>query len=682
MQFERPKENLAAISAAAISTKSEQETKASQTLEAHESLTADQQNQLLKRCRQVLRRYLSEEKGETTFVRKYSVPVMVADKVVDAVASASVSLDAPTLCMIMNAYVSCQKADRAIRLFEAAIGVSSDGSNDPVDVVISGAERGKLVRDAAALNLYTASSLLQALAATDDISSTKRVLAALQGKGGTVIDGKETAAWPGTGGNGSIVLDTTAYNIALASAAKNQRNVDSMLEIFNDMGDIKIASGGQPPKDVISYNTVIGGLSNAGKAADALDTFARMRKTGIKPDKYTFTSLVKACSHPNDMQELLYEMKDNGIKPDIVTYNTMIRTLCDRLQWYEAKNLINEMENSGIKPNSMTYGFLMTGLFKAKKFSACLSLFESACTDGRTAPLTENVHLYTTAISAAASLNNYEKAFNLVNRMKQAGVIPNLKTLTALLSACLSSEKTDLAVEVFKQISKPDNVAMSKGIEAMCYEGHFEEVMSTLYQQWRMRGSVMSGKEIVVGYDRLLRESLRQGRLETAKRAMTDFLRMGFIPSNQMLETIVDSLGLSPPQKNSAYAKKVPEEHFDYVLFVLDSLRARNLACDGNFYASILFCASRLGGLRRKIGSLMATARQSTMTNTNTLISETKGSEEIHSHRVGWMYLLHHYDECKEGGEVKLPSLRVNVAKSQVRRVLAADQSVSYGKKS
>jgi pentatricopeptide repeat protein len=448
------------------------------------------------------------------------------------------------------------------------------------------------------------------------------------------------------------------------------------------MGDIKIASGGQPPKDVISYNTVIGGLSNAGKAADALDTFARMRKTGIKPDKYTFTSLVKACSHPNDMQELLYEMKDNGIKPDIVTYNTMIRTLCDRLQWYEAKNLINEMENSGIKPNSMTYGFLMTGLFKAKKFSACLSLFESACTDGRTAPLTENVHLYTTAISAAASLNNYEKAFNLVNRMKQAGVIPNLKTLTALLSACLSSEKTDLAVEVFKQISKPDNVAMSKGIEAMCYEGHFEEVMSTLYQQWRMRGSVMSGKEIVVGYDRLLRESLRQGRLETAKRAMTDFLRMGFIPSNQMLETIVDSLGLSPPQKNSAYAKKVPEEHFDYVLFVLDSLRARNLACDGNFYASILFCASRLGGLRRKIGSLMATARQSTMTNTNTLISETKGSEEIHSHRVGWMYLLHHYDECKEGGEVKLPSLRVNVAKSQVRRVLAADQSVSYGKKS
>jgi len=45
----------------------------------------------------------------------------------------------------------------------------------------------------------------------------------------------------------------------------------------------------------------------------------------------------------------------------------------------------------------------------------------------------ENVKLYTTAITAAASLGDSDRAFELVSRMNFAGVKPNMKTLTALM---------------------------------------------------------------------------------------------------------------------------------------------------------------------------------------------------------------------------------------------------------
>lgn len=687
MRFQRPLENLRASTAddectvvdepvgVVVSSSAMAQT---QTQTQKAAMTYEQQKQLLQRCCDVLKRYWSDSK--TDFVGKNDIPAMVADKVVDAVASASASFDAVTLSMVMNAYLSCNQPDNAIRVFEASTGFSADGSHDSPSIVITGKERGTLLAKPDSLNLFTASSVMHAFAMKGDSSSALRILAALEGLGGTVVDNKVVATWPNTGVTGPMQPDTVSYNIALSAAAASTDDASDLFTIFSGMTDGK-SRGRRPARDIVSYNTVIAYLDNAGRSEEAFEVFSAMKQAGIKPDKFTYTSLVNSCSKPIDMQELLYDMKEVGVKPDIVTYNTMIRTLCDRLQWYEAKKMITDMESSGIAPNAMTYSFLMTGLLKAEKYSACLSLFESACADSRTMALTENVYLYTTAISAAASLRNHEKAFHLVNRMKAAGVRPNIKTMSALMSACISSNMNSLAVEVYKQIENPDAKAMCNGLVAMCHEGLFDDVSVALFDQWRSRGSVMSGKQIMEVYSILIRQATEQGDLVAARSVFRQFLSCGFIPSKAMYQNIIEGLGLTPPRKRDLpFAKDIPLERFNFLLFVLDAIRDRNLSCDGGFYSAILQCSSRIGGLRRKIGSLLAEARA--MSETADVISDDlENPSELVT--VGWEELLVHYDHYKELKNVKFPYLAVRVHKNMIRHVLFAEQLVTHnGRKS
>jgi pentatricopeptide repeat protein len=685
MRFQRPMENLRLGTADDECTVADEpmvvvasRTAVAPTPTKTTTMTYEQEKQLLQRCCDVLKRYWSDSK--TDFVGKNDIPALVADKVVDAVASASVSFDAVTLSMVMNAYLTCNQPDNAIRVFEASTGFSADGSDDSPNIVITGKERGTLLAKTDSLNLFTASSAMHAFAMKGDSSSAMRILAALEGQGGTTVDDKVVATWPRAGVAGSIQPDTISYNIALSAAAASINGATDLFAIFSGMSDGK-SRGRRPARDIVSYNTVIAFLDGAGRSEEAFEVFSAMKQAGIKPDKFTYTSLVNSCSKPIDMQELLYDMKEVGVKPDIVTYNTMIRTLCDRLQWYEAKKMILDMEASGIAPNAMTYSFLMTGLLKAEKYSACLSLFESACADSRTMALTENVYLYTTAISAAASLRNHEKAFHLVNRMKAAGVRPNMKTMSALMSACLSSNMTSLAVEVYKQIENPDAKAMCNGLAAMCYEGAFDDVSVALFDQWRSRDSVMSGKQVMEVYSIMMRQVTEQGDWVAARSAFRQFLSCGFIPSKTMYQNIIEGLGLTPPRKRDLpFAKDIPLERFNFLLFVLDAIRDRNLSCDGGFYSAVLQCSSRMGGLRRKMGSLLAEARALSET-TNLINDDHEKTSEIV--RVGWEDLLVHYDDYKELTNVKLPHLSVNVHKNMIRQVLFAEQLVTHnGRKS
>lgn len=676
MRFERPEgltgETVSAVLVPTVVTKSSSLT-----------VAATKQETLLKRCRDVLRKYNTEEQQNQrkTFSDKFAVPSLVADKVLDAIASASASLDAKTLCMIMNAYISCQQPARAIRAFEAAVGLHADGSISPATQTIKGKEKGSLVANNDALNLHTASSLMRAHSLLGDVASVYRVLSAVEGKSGLNIHGKESCAWPNTGLGGSIVVDTQIYNIALSAAARSDEfsRLDDLLILFNSMKDNN-EPGGRPMKDLVSHNTVINALTRAGKAEEAFAAFYTMKRSGIKPDKFTYTSLVKACVQEGDMQELLFDMQEKGVKADLVMYNFMIRTLCDVGKWYDAKKLVTQMEASGIVADSMTYGFLMNGLLIAKKPSACLSLFEAACAESKTILLTENVHLYTTAITAASALENHEKAFHLINRMNIAGVKPNLKTMTALMGACMSSGKFTLATEVYKQIEEPDSVAMLKGIEALCLNGNFNEAMMTLLNKESV--SKMSGKQQMKAYEHLLRTSLSKTNLEVARSAFKAFLGAGFIPSKSTFNLIIQALELVPPKrKNLPFAKSIPEANFDFVLFVLDSIHDRKLPCDSIFYASVLLAGSRLGGLRRKICSLMTESRAQTLEpqsrqsqifldeNTATVLTE-----------ISWEDLLLNYDRYKADLRIhlRLPSLAVRIGREDMRQVLSAEQEVTY----
>lgn len=144
-------------------------------------------------------------------------------------------------------------------------------------------------------------------------------------------------------------------------------------------------------------------------------------------------------------------------------------------------------------------------------------------------------------------------------------------------------------------------------------------------------------------------------------------------------QTIIKALKLGP-EKKKVVQEPLADEAFDFLLFVLDSLQKRNLPCDGSFYASILFCGARLGGLRKKVASLLTEARATSDGRTWKMTVDGDGRSGESRHIAGWEDLIQNYDAYKGeiGNEMKLPPLAVRVGNRNIRGVLSAERAVTY----
>ena len=471
------------------------------------------QKVLLKKVRDLLRRYRSvhdplEEKSS-------EVLLLVTERAVETLAVASMSLDAKTLLLIMDSYTMSGKPLRAIKLFETAVGLSSDGSGV---ISFDKLESKRIIPNYDCLNLYTGTALLRAHALSGNYIAARRVLASMEGDRRDV-NGIQSMIWPGT-----ISTDTNCYNNVIFAAANSgtSESLDMARTLYDAMAEPVLFPTVRPKKNLVTYNTLISAYARSGRRQEAFAIFMNMKDAGINPDRVSVTSLIKAAVEEGDLRAgraLLKDMKKAGIDADVVTYNTLIKAFCDRNQLFEAKELVIEMETRGIQPDAKTYGLLMNALLKTGKPGPCLTLFESACSDQRTVAITENVQLYTTAITAAASLGDYDRALDLISRMTFSGIKPNLKTLTALMGASLSAGKFDYALEVYEKIPNPDGYAMFLAIRGYCHKGDYDQVLTLLRSQ-RSGNMDMSGKQIILSYNYLLESSLSAAKYNRSIDAM------------------------------------------------------------------------------------------------------------------------------------------------------------------
>jgi pentatricopeptide repeat protein len=636
--------------------------------------------ELLARCRDVLKRY--EHKSNSLVPSKLDgVPALVADKVVDALASASVAVDPGTLSLILRAYLSCAQPDDALRVFEAVTGFSADGSLTSVATTVSAKNgTGQLLPNEAALNLYTGTVLLQAHAVRGDLASVERVMAAMEGRSGIVVQNLEVAPWPWTGTYGTIQPDTVCYNVALAAAEKigGPEALQFALGLFKQMRDPKSKETSQdkrPEKDLVTYNTFLSLLGNEGMSTEVFRLYDKMTRIGLRPDKYTFSALVKSCSQEGDVQELLYEMKERGLQPNGITYNAIIKSLCADRQWSLATKLITEMESKGISPDSMTYGYLMNAMLKGDKPAACLTLFESACANERTVGWTQNVHLYTTAITAAATIGEHERALELLGRMTANGVRPNLKTLTSVVGACLAAKKYALAADVYQKIGEPDGYAMTQGLSAFCGIGDLETAASMLKEQRRGRRK-MSGKQMMLSYKVLLRAALVSKDYDLAREMFSDLLQKGYIPSADILSNMIEALEIT--LRSIVEPDDDDKTRFQFVLFVLDSMGTRNLPIHGNLYSATLVLGRQIGGVQRKIANLLVNAK-TTAPGQKLIAGQFPSEKDLKKDVVvgGWERFLQEEDLEK----VQMPRFLVRVSPRDVKGVFRAEQSVLYKNK-
>ncbi|XP_010245702.1 PREDICTED: pentatricopeptide repeat-containing protein At1g08070, chloroplastic-like [Nelumbo nucifera] len=128
-------------------------------------------------------------------------------------------------------------------------------------------------------------------------------------------------------------------------------NIRKALQVFDQMTH----------KDIVSWNSMIGGLAANGLAEDAISLYMKMKEAEVKPNDITFTGLLTACTHAGLVElglEFFKSMKsDHNIIPKVEHCACIVDLFCRSGRLEEAYKFICNME---MEPNVVIWGTLLS----------------------------------------------------------------------------------------------------------------------------------------------------------------------------------------------------------------------------------------------------------------------------------------------------------------------------------
>lgn len=205
-----------------------------------------------------------------------------------------------------------------------------------------------------------------------------------------------------------LSLDVFVANSLIAMYSKCG-NIDDGVIIFNKMRE----------KNIVSWNSVIVGCAQHGRAEMAFQIFNQMEQANIQPDEITFVSLLTACSHSTLLEKgrLFFELLKNHprIQLKLEHYACMVDILGRSAELEEAEEFIRKMP---IEPNSLIWLTLLSACKVhsnaeiATRAAECALDLEPNCS----APYTLLSNLY-------SSLNKWKDASRIRRVMKEKGII-------------------------------------------------------------------------------------------------------------------------------------------------------------------------------------------------------------------------------------------------------------------
>ncbi|KAL5700061.1 hypothetical protein ACHQM5_025560 [Ranunculus cassubicifolius] len=180
-------------------------------------------------------------------------------------------------------------------------------------------------------------------------------------------------------------------------------------EIFKEMRD----------KDIITYNSMLAGLSMHGKSNETIKMFEELLERGFMPSNISFVSVLNACSHGGlvDMGLKIFQsMTENySIEPQIEHYGCIVDLLGRVGRVEEAYNFIARMR---VKPDHIIWGSLLSackihGNLKLGEKVAKI-LIDGGVADSGTYILLSNIYAF---------MGKWEATVSLREEMKERGVL-------------------------------------------------------------------------------------------------------------------------------------------------------------------------------------------------------------------------------------------------------------------
>jgi pentatricopeptide repeat protein len=244
----------------------------------------------------------------------------------------------------------------------------------------------------------------------------------------------------------------------------------------------KMVFNKMPARDVVTWNTMIGGYVRKARFEEALRLFRFMNKSNVEPDKYTFASVINGCAklgalkHAQWVHELLIEKRielnfilssalidmyskcgkiqtakeifDGVQRNNVCIWNAMISGLAVHGLALDAIKVFTKMEVENVLPDAITFLGILTACSHCGLVKEGRKYFDLMRSRYSVQPHIEHYGAMVDLLGRAGLL---EEAFAMIKSMPME---PDVVIWRALLGACRTYKKPELGEAAMANISR------------------------------------------------------------------------------------------------------------------------------------------------------------------------------------------------------------------------------------
>lgn len=205
----------------------------------------------------------------------------------------------------------------------------------------------------------------------------------------------------------------------------------------------------------VTYNSLIQSYITGAKSDTPVrklsvqcdQVLAELKSCGLKPDLFTYNSLLAACSLCGDHERAvghLVEMEKQNIKPTATTYTSLIDLYSrygnpeDRRHYLKSCfALLEQMETNKVPMDTRVFASLINACAQVRDPDQALKLLSRMKSKG----LSRDKYIYNSLIRLWTAMKNKEEAFSTFDSMLSKGVKPDVVTFTVMFQ--MLSEQND-----------------------------------------------------------------------------------------------------------------------------------------------------------------------------------------------------------------------------------------------
>eukprot|EP01018_Ginkgo_biloba_P037865 Gb_08118 [translate_table: standard] len=256
-------------------------------------------------------------------------------------------------------------------------------------------------------------------------------------------------------------LDIFVGNALLDMYAKCG-SIENARCVFNKMSD----------RDVVSWTTMIQGHTQRGNCEDALKLFGQMQSTGMKPDEFVFSSVLRACASVAAFEQgkqIHAQIIRVGFALNGTVGNALIDMYakCDSIK--DARHVFGEM----IIRDMVSWTAMIVGYAQHGYAEEALLLFWQMQQEG----MKFDQFVLASVISACASLAALEQGKQVHDSITESRIELDIFVASALVDMYAKCGSIEDARGVFDKMLKKDTVAWNMMIAGYAQHGQGEEAL-------------------------------------------------------------------------------------------------------------------------------------------------------------------------------------------------------------